>query len=90
MVITDRPLGSPFRGGCCLRADYIIPQTVVTVHHVQNLRLCQEYEVVVTLIEGTKHLWEAEAVAVPYSIRPRIDSREARWAALQQRKRQAK
>ena len=55
----------------------------MTVHHVRNLSLRKELEVVVTLIDGKNHLWEAKSAAIPNLILPQIDSRgDGRTAAL--------
>ena len=48
---------------------------VVTVNRFQDISLRQEYEIVVTLLDGTNRLWEAEAVAVLNIICPQVEYR---------------
>ena len=44
------------------------------VHHVQDIRLCQDNEVVVTPLDGMNRLTEAEATTVPDIIRTQVES----------------
>ena len=45
----------------------------MTVHHIWDIRLCQEHEVVFTLLDGIDCLWEAEAAAIPNIIHTHVD-----------------
>ena len=59
----------------------------MTVHHVQDLFLNQEHEVVFPSLNGTNHLWEAEAMSVPNVVRPPVDSRGAELLVSRQKRR---
>ena len=41
----------------------------MTVHHIQDFLLCQDHEVVVTSLNGTNRLGEAEDAAIQNIVR---------------------
>ena len=60
------------------------------VHHVWDINLRQEYEVVVTLLDGTNILGKSKAMDSPDIIRPQVEYRGAGQTVPRQRRCQVK
>ena len=88
MIMT--PPCSLGRGDCCLGADNIILHVVATVHRVRDICLCQEYEVVFSLLGGTNRLWEANIPSGLNVVHPQVDSHGVGNPVLWRRRRQVK
>ena len=64
---------SPVSDDCRLRADNIIPQEIVVVYYVWDIRLHQEHNVLVPFIDGMNPLGGDNAVAVLNIVHPQVE-----------------
>ena len=80
---SDPPVGSSVSDDCTLRADNIIPQEIVVVYYVWDIRLHQYHNVLVPFIDGINPLGGDKAVAVLNIVHPQVDSWEWGRTALQ-------
>ena len=74
---SDPILCPPILGDFCLESDDVIPQEVATVHHIRDLRLCQEHGIIFPLLDGTNLLGDTKTTSVPNVVRTQVEYHEA-------------